>query len=706
MKTVPLLCLLSMVLALAARQAPAAETAPEAESDAQAAVRLGVHEETLTVARLWQNQCWSRDRASDGVLVQDPQRLGVRCRKTATGRLVPVTVEVGWTRDSSSAKACISNPLERLTAAEMRDLEQVTVDAPWNAALERQMLQLPPGLVLRLRTSASGRNQVPVLPPDLRSLTVQVSPAAGLAGLTALGRQGKLEEVHLYRVHGVPQFDLGLLLPSRASLRILSFAHCWTPLKADSLALFANLEYLNVSYQSQFGGHELAPLKKLRTIDISGTGIRSLDFLIDLPELEVVYAENLPLAALPDKLPPRLRFLMVGGIPMRLQELMAWQQAHPQCTLGLDGLREYLKNALAADRLVVFRRGESKEPEAEVNNRDEVQSLLGLLETIPTNWSSCCLCHGGPRLEFYAGKDRLATVTVFGESELAYGGDSGHRPVPGRCRAGLSNWLLAHRLISKEDTDRATRMWAAELQFRELLAKVVGAQAVHEAYSCGQPEGYELQAMLLPHMPNRAQAIRVWLSLWGDCTDWDAESESLRRLLPSGVSDWPHERQLAALLDPVGIAEVAVGAPVDHPLFRGALRLFVREHWKEDELEAKRPALLRIFLGYALRQGTGRLWDEALERVREMGDGAQRLMLLPLVLDSAVPAQGTPLESVAALPHRSFSRQERAELLTRLAHVGVSEVQPLIEHALATAASDEERKRLLDAQDALAKPLK
>lgn len=699
MKTVALTSLFVCGALLLCAQARADE--PQ-ETAAQAAARLGVHVETLTLMYRWLNE-WSY-RDEDVGLVAEKSRPNIMFQESANGKRIPVAIRIYGSGAASAGVACPDNPLASMTAPEIAALKRVWLNAPWRPELERQVRQLPPYLEFTVLPQYRVRQRLPPLPPDLQSLTVGYIAGMGYGDLAELRKQTKLESVQLLRVNTLASFDPELFSGSRQTLRSFEFWHCWAVLREDGLGLFTNLEYLNVSYQHGFDGHVLPQLRKLKAIDISGSSVASLDFLMHLPEIEIVIAENTAITKLPASIPSSLRTLIVTGIPLSLQELNAWAQAHQQCLLSTDGLRDYARSALAADRIAVFEHGDSKVASHEVTDRQEVLAALECMEAVSSNTSTSCLCCGGPKLEFYAGSKKLATVIVFRGGGAAWGDAScGWKPVTARCQQTLNRWLCHNKVIPPEDVGYSEHELAAEIQVREALIKQVGIQPFREAYVKGTPEGYELRPLLLPHMTNPRQAARAWLSVWGSCTDWDADPESLRHMTESGDPKDPVECQFEAVLEPVLVAKLAAQAPVDRSFFRAGLRLFILRGWKDDTLREKRPALYRLFLVHALNYGTGRLWDAAMSEVREMGSEVTCLLLLPMVTTPRVAAGDTGTAEAPVVAHRVFSPHEQAEILSALAATGVREVLPLINGAL-PAADEEDQETLETARHRLTAP--
>ncbi len=201
-------------------------------------------------------------------------------------------------------------------------------------------------------------------------------------------------------------------------------------------------------------------LTRLRRIALGLSGVSDLTPLVRLPALEVVDAQgdmNLLggeprlLASLAPGEWPAMKTLRILGSRIPEEAVEAFQRLHPACEVAWSGMEELRRALAGVDRFRVrsggtcCRHRRTEETLFETRSPREIDDFLGLLRFRVPEFDGACQCSGSPTLEFYAGRDLRAAVSVHHGYRLRWAGGAwpGDAELVLASAEAMADWLAA-----------------------------------------------------------------------------------------------------------------------------------------------------------------------------------------------------------------------------------------------------------------------
>lgn len=601
---------------------------------------------------------------------------------------VAIAIETSYAKDQSQ----VINPLEGLNANERAGLRGLSIDAPIgdveDALKDLTATQL--ALTISEEVLSEGNSKLPALPDDLRWLRVVESSNQGFKNLDALTNLTALRGLSL-TLMTAERFDASLLSGMK-SLRSLQFygASLSNP---DALAKLTELRSIDLSYLDTMDSVAwCAPLLGLEDLKIAGTGVVDLAPLSALPSLRSVAAEGSRVASLEGDVGfPSLETINLLACPIQSDKVAAFQMAHPGCSV-LSGYRDSLAAVVnGATRLRVrsggtcHRQEDAEETLVEIEDRGEIEKLLGLLVFEESAAPFHCMCCGNPSFEFYDGERLVATLGFHHGQGMRW--ESG--PWPGDVlldngkAIALCDWLEQRGVKGAGDELREAAVQKAALERRWASYEIAMPQelflAIKEVKSAE-----EAKTLFTEKLPDPRLRAQVVLSLFGCSHDsWS---------ISAGMDNFLVENFLPEITAAT-FADLFEDPNLPAPTRRGTARWFFEEgEWKildKASLAQQLPALAEEGLTSpkahnrrrTILQLGGIASPEALDLLRKVLAGQFK----PVALSEKEAAEAGGMVSfwpdTLKLPDDAPDTAHAAAILIRLNDI---ESTAAVEHALAS----------------------
>lgn len=247
--------------------------------------------------------------------------------------------------------------------------------------------------------AASGPLVLDALPPlpDLRSLEVHIGGWGG-------GAPDRLDAATLARFPALERLalDSGLALHDPPQLRVLA------KLRVLDLAHHDGLRDLGF----------VRELPELRHLDITASGVLSLEPLTGHPRLAVVIADSAPIATLPEVPPPELRHLSVLSTELSEDAVKALAAAAPRAEIRRRWNQSLADRTACATRIhvrsggICHRHPEHERTLLDSDNPADIRELLPLLRINEDHRGSHCMCCGALTIELRRGDELLASLSL------------------------------------------------------------------------------------------------------------------------------------------------------------------------------------------------------------------------------------------------------------------------------------------------------
>ena len=289
--------------------------------------------------------------------------------------------------------------------------------------------------VTLLGTAEVGEDKhFPALPPRLRCLAIWHISSAEKEDYSSLA---DLTELRFFAFESFTSFDARLLEGNRGlrslDLRVRKIANPEAlasltelrQLRIDSTELadisftrsMKRLEHVHLARAHAIDDiSPLAGATALRSVDITGRGVRDLTPLGSLAHLHTIEAMASLVSRLPARPMPALRLLDIVSAPISEADVAAFSARNPECLARHDWARSFIDTTRGVDRIRV-RSGSTckndssvKETLFEVRDAELVARVIATLEAISPLAAGTGTC-AGPTLEFYRGDEQVAALS-------------------------------------------------------------------------------------------------------------------------------------------------------------------------------------------------------------------------------------------------------------------------------------------------------
>ena len=339
-------------------------------------------------------------------------------RKDGTSHVVGAEVTWGY-RDKERQNY---NPLDRLSDDEIRGLWGVRVDL-WTDAIAAKLRLLDParacvtigdGAGVSPQANLPPGKSLPPLPKGLRYLHVHSTSSEGLDNVDRLVEQTELRYL-----------SIGLLFKGHVDLSVLTGIKQLRVLEArmqkleniDRLSALGELRSLDLAYAENVSKVDFVrSLTKLRTLELSRTDVTDLSPLGAHLALTDVKADQSPVCVLPAERLPALRSMRVMATKVNDADVAVFRQSNPACEVAHRWTPALALAVAEADRVRIRTGGtchRSIETEETLFETSDGLTIRRLIAGIAVDESAAgfhCMCCGEPSIEFYRGKEVIATL--------------------------------------------------------------------------------------------------------------------------------------------------------------------------------------------------------------------------------------------------------------------------------------------------------
>lgn len=204
-----------------------------------------------------------------------------------------------------------------------------------------------------------------------------------------------------------------------AELRFLKIDFWSTQPRPGALANLTKIKLLDLSWMRELGDIDFVRgMKELKHLDISRSGVRSLEPIAGLPQLEVVLAAASAVSSLPREPLPALRKLDLLAARVPPGELERFQAMHPECAVYTRWIRRFREEVAGTTRVRIrsggtcCRDADRERTLFEILDPQAIRELIDCTSILDEKSGFHCMCCGNPTFEFYRG-DRLAAMVGF-----------------------------------------------------------------------------------------------------------------------------------------------------------------------------------------------------------------------------------------------------------------------------------------------------
>jgi hypothetical protein len=282
-----------------------------------------------------------------------------------------------------------------------------------------------------------GEHALPALPGALRYLIIRDSSFGGFDDLSSLQRLGRLRllvlqvptEATVDARHLAPNPDLAHLdlagsnlhhaeaLTELGALRHLDLSYVEGVTDLAFLEGMPSLRALELQRCAELDLAPLSGLAELEVFDISLSAVRDLEPLGLLPGLRVIEADSTAIERLPTRRMPGLRTLKLLSTRLPDEVVADFRRANPECSVAHRWSAWLFETAEEATRIRVrsgglCHRRPGEETLFEVADPQVIRGLLYGIDIDEARSGMGCMCCGSPTIEFYAGTELVAALSL------------------------------------------------------------------------------------------------------------------------------------------------------------------------------------------------------------------------------------------------------------------------------------------------------
>ena len=433
----------------------------------------------------------------------------------------------------------------------------------------------------------------------------------------------------------------------------------------------------------------VSSMPELRSLNVAGTPVTSLQPLAGLKKLEEVDADQTAVKELPSGGGvPSLKRLTLLSAPVPETKIDEFRKALPACKVDSSWHASLAAALKDVDRLRVRTGGtchrdiEGEKTLFEVADAAEIQRLVESWKVEDKESGFHCMCCGEPSLEFYKG-DKLVTTLGFhhGRSLRWPEGWPGDALLTTVASDSICDFLARHGIEGpKKELERSRKR---ETAYQRLWASytTIAEESVLEKFQAALEEGTDPSEVALKTWPDAVERGARLFSLYG------ALAEGTWRV--STGMDEPLRDRLLVKVDAKVAVDLAKREDAPEMLLQGLSRWAFFGDEGEAFLKALEGETLRKLGTWALTHPRSDNREEALHALASKGDDSMsKSLLLEFLAGKLTPRKlasedtEDPDGSVMYLPHQDTPPKgagEKALCAWLLSGKGVSDARPLIE---------------------------
>lgn len=458
-----------------------------------------------------------------------------------------------------------------LTATERRRLRRIILDdlPEFTPALLRAIADCDPlRTVVTVRVSLSApANVIPPLGALWRHLQIECNgwgpstshDLSGLSGLTDL-RWLSLSTI-------LPGFDATSVRGCAKLVRL--DCQRTSILKSSGLGALTGLTHLSI----QGSGRKdtlvdvsfLQRLTRLQELDLSYTGIVSLEEAEGLPALEIIRAVSTPLHRLPTKPWPALKRADLLSTAIAPDAAARFTAAHPQARIDLRWMDSLRASIAGTDQLILRTGGTChRDPTSErilheVRDPAGIAEVLAAIDVDEQQSGNHCMCCGSVTLELHQGGTLRSSLGMHHGVSIRWSGGSwpGDASLTERSANNLCAWLSAHGApgpgAELERQREAMVRWQQRLEGYRAAADDQTVERLRR-------KDADMPAILTETYPDADERMLVALRLFGSGRPaWSGSNRLDQGLERTTRPSLPQVRRLMPLIaaDPVALDGLA-----------------------------------------------------------------------------------------------------------------------------------------------------